>query len=509
MKRNGGERRDSMKRMMRKGMGILVCMLLLVGMFSSSVLAENNTTGKITIEKEGSTFTAYKILDLKVQEGTSSYEVAVAEAFQSFINHSSYGSYTLNQLEAIGSNSEEAEKLALHLKSYVKDNKVLSDAQIHHNTPQEVELGYYLILETATDSTKPTVASKPILVSVPQSIQNADGQLEWKYNVTIKVKDSQADINKEIIVDDTGVNASTEQVNSTILYRITAGVPKYSADATNIKYVMKDTLDKGLTFTEGTVKVYSIAGDEKTLVENVVTMNKVVNADGTTTVTLSFNYNRIKTLDEICVEYEAVLNENALIGSVGNKNKVSLTYTNNPDQNSDYTTPDKEVVTYTYGLQLEKTDVDSKKALEGATFFIENADKSYSKTVTTNANGIIHLSGLNEGTYTVKETKAPSGYILANGEITVEIIANRGEDGSITKGYQVKVGNDQATEASTTINKDGLTHIYGNLGITNQKGFNLPQTGGAGTWMFTLGGLFIITVALVIFIKSRKATRGE
>lgn len=498
-----------MKIIMRKGIGILVCMLMLVGMFSTSVAAENSTTAKITIEKEGSTFTAYKILDLKVQEGNSSYEVAVAGAFQSFLNNGEYGSYTLNQIETIASNSEEAEKFAIHVKNYIKDNNVLSDAQINHNTPQEVELGYYLILETATDTTKPTVASKPILVSVPQSTQNAEGQFEWNYNVTIKVKDSQADINKEIIVNDTGVNASIEQINSTIVYRITAGVPKYSADATNIKYVMKDTLDKGLTFTEGTVKVYSLADDVKTLVENAVTIDKVVNADGTTTLTLSFDYNQIKAMDEICVEYEAILNENAIIGSVGNKNKVNLTYTNNPDQNDDYTTPDKEVVTYTYGLQIEKTDGESKKVLEGAIFTIENADKSYSKTVTTDVYGIIHLSGLNEGTYTVKETKAPSGYILPNGEITVEIIANRGDDGSIAQGYQVKVDSGQATEASTIVTKDGLNHIYGNLGITNQKGFNLPQTGGAGTWMFTVGGLFIIAVAMVIFIKSRRSTRED
>ena len=45
------------------------------------------------------------------------------------------------------------------------------------------------------------------------------------------------------------------------------------------------------------------------------------------------------------------------------------------------------------------------------------------------------------------------------------------------------------------------------LVIGNKQGFNLPTTGGAGTWMFTIGGLVLMAGAVVVFISSRKKAK--
>ena len=89
--------------------------------------------------------------------------------------------------------------------------------------------------------------------------------------------------------------------------------------------------------------------------------------------------------------------------------------------------------------QVVKTPVQIKKisstgvALPGAEFSIDDASNSLHYTATSDANGIVSFS-LMDGTYTLKETKAPSGYVKTSGTWTVTVSNNSYEISGLTKG---------------------------------------------------------------------------
>ena len=47
------------------------------------------------------------------------------------------------------------------------------------------------------------------------------------------------------------------------------------------------------------------------------------------------------------------------------------------------------------------------------------------------------------------------------------------------------------------------------LTVINNPGFDLPKTGGYGTWMFTVGGCMLLGVAVFIVVRGRKHNRND
>ena len=47
------------------------------------------------------------------------------------------------------------------------------------------------------------------------------------------------------------------------------------------------------------------------------------------------------------------------------------------------------------------------------------------------------------------------------------------------------------------------------LTIINNPGFDLPKTGGYGTWMFTVGGCMLLGVAVFIVARGRKHSKND
>ena len=109
--------------------------------------------------------------------------------------------------------------------------------------------------------------------------------------------------------------------------------------------------------------------------------------------------------------------------------------------------------------------------------------------LTTDSDGNVTGTGFKEGTYYIKETKAPAGYKLYNGVITVTINAlpeNGPYDGSFN--YKVIFGEDPKEQTLTLVK------------VEDEKGLTLPGTGGIGTTLFTFGGIALILIAGVMFI---------
>ena len=136
------------------------------------------------------------------------------------------------------------------------------------------------------------------------------------------------------------------------------------------KEITKVTAD-GTTLTKDQYQVTTTEKDGKTVLSIVITDVKAV-ADIT------------QDENKVVVEYNATLNENAVIGSAGNTNDVELTYSNNPNATGDGTTkpadtgktPKDTVKVFTYQTIINKVDQDGNK-LKGADFTLYKDGKEF------------------------------------------------------------------------------------------------------------------------------------
>lgn len=176
----------------------------------------------------------------------------------------------------------------------------------------------------------------------------------------------------------------------------------------------------------------------------------------------------------ITVTYDATLSADATAGSYKNTAWVTAP--------KDWKTSEDIVYVNTYAIDIFKYDqADLTKGLEGAEFELYqkntegNVIEASKKTLTSGADGKILVDGLDAGTYYLKETQAPEGYVCSTAEL--EIV------------------------------------IPDNVGVNNTVGVNfansqIPHTGGTGTLMFTIGGAAIIATAGVLLLVSRKKRKA-
>ena len=128
------------------------------------------------------------------------------------------------------------------------------------------------------------------------------------------------------------------------------------------------------------------------------------------------------------------------------------------------------------------------------------AKKADATTFVPNAQGHVVVKGLEDDTYSLTETATDKGYVLL--KEAVKIVITTKENGACEK-----CGAKLLT-ASATVNGKDVTMTDGNaivpLTVINNPGFDLPKTGGYGTWMFTIGGVALLGAAAFIVVKSRK-----
>ncbi|WP_304975638.1 SpaA isopeptide-forming pilin-related protein, partial [uncultured Acetatifactor sp.] len=125
-------------------------------------------------------------------------------------------------------------------------------------------------------------------------------------------------------------------------------------------------------------------------------------------------------------------------------------------------------------------------------------------TVVSNKEGIINVSGLKPGEYTVKETKAPDGYNKIDTEFKLVIDWDRTAALDNTNGSGgFSIGSDSTGEWRMT--GDGALF---QIEILNQSGSLLPSTGGIGTTIFyVVGGILVIGAGILLVAKKRMSNR--
>lgn len=390
--------------------------------------------------------------------------------------------------------------------------------------------GYYLVVDT-TENVGNGGAYNTALLQVVGDI-----------NITVKT--DAPTVEKKVLEDDkykqdggygTGYNDVADyNMGDAVSFHLIGSVPDMSRYDT-YKYIFHDTLSAGLTLNEDSIKVYVASDKAGTDKAEISDWTKAVSGQ---TFTVSFA--DLKTVSGvsqgkyIIVEYTATLNQNAVVGLEGNPNVVYLEYSNKPDQSgsgdNDNTgkTPEDKVIVFTYELDTTKVDgQDNTKKLEGAEFKLHNAANKWAivnddrkvtgwadteedgSTLTSDADGLFKVIGLDDGTYYLKETKAPTGYNLLSDKITVVITAATTNGQTWTDGQASSALTNLAVTADGTAGTGNTNTGIAGITVANNKGSTLPETGGVGTTIFYIaGGVLAVAAAILLVTKKRMSKQG-
>ena len=352
-------------------------------------------------------------------------------------------------------------------------------------------------------------------------------------NVTATPKSDVPEVQKKVkdINDSTDTTKTDWQdsadydIGDSIPFQLKATLAGNVSSYTAYKVVFHDTLSKGLTYNND-AKVY-IDGTET----NGFTVTATVNADGTTTLTVSCD--DVKALGAgnssvITVEYAAKLNENAVLGSAGNPNEVYLEYSNNPNKseegnNETGKTPKDVVIVFTYKTIINKVDSENKP-LTGAAFKLEKLIKGKdgaADTWTTVKEFTVDeittsftFSGLDDGQYKLTETKTPVRYNTIDPiYFVIEATHDETADAPTLKTLNAYLTDANGNKQTEMKNGESVNIDLGTVDLTagsitttvvNKSGSELPSTGGIGTTIFyVLGGVLVLAAVVLLVTKKR------
>lgn len=392
-------------------------------------------------------------------------------------------------------------------------------------TIPEAKAGYYLFVDTTDFSKDDSYHSyNSFLLMVTKG----------NWNVPITPKAEKPTVEKKVYDNPDGTStggfgsSADHAINEKFQFQLTATLP----DSTNRAYdyydkysvIFHDTLSDGITYDKddeldsvvikSNGNTYNITDSSKYTIDTTDLKSQnsfVVNIDVKACAKdAGFDLNDGAT---ITVTYTAHLNDKAYVntagGSTSNINKVYLTYSNNPkDESSIGKTPESTPV-YVYTYQLNNTkhqDTEKGPALEGARFRLYSdeacTDQSevqlYQKDgfyypikdvlgkeaveMKSAANGTFNVKGLDAGTYYLKEITPPDGY-------------------SACKVIPVTIKADHSRNDQVNLEGSNLTNDIVNI---KAGGITLPSTGGIGTTLFYVVGGGLMVAAIVLLVTKKR-----
>lgn len=409
-----------------------------------------------------------------------------------------------------------------------------------------LEHGYWLFVTKADTIGEGEAGTSPIFTVVGDT----------PINVTEKT--GIPTVEKKIVsdVDNAEHDAADSQIGQDVTYNLYGTVAENFDKYETYFYEFSDQISKGLTLQPGAeVYLYASRDDAKndlahTNGTNITTNFEQVTADAAAdgSKTTTWTCKDLKKVDGvnsgscIVVSYKAQINGGAIVAGTGsNDNTVVLNYSNNP-MNKDskgQTSPDK-VKDYTYGIRINKVDLGTEKALENAQFTITTTGDEASTKVqyvkkdgtfsdsevilSTDGNGVIELTGLDAGIYTVTETSAPSGYTKVD-PFTFEIKPTMKDDGPsaglTALGSELTTSQSDKVIVGLTDGKSGDNKLTAkdnsekdadgifNITVGNTKQINLPLTGLNGVTFTWIAGGAVLCIGVAHLIRSRKRDDGS
>ena len=526
----------------------LLSMLMILSM-GMSVFAETAAAKNISITnaKDGSIYSAYQIMTAEVvgqdNEGKAVYNYTVADSFKAFFDGKPYGLNEQNEITKDGTvitgdrrwlndNTTDAAALAAALSRYAIANKITPAATIG-TTAAALPIGYYVVAETQSteaankdDSGAKEVATKPILVDLTDDTE-------------ITLKDDTTDLEKVIVEGNEKVKTNNVSIGDDVNFQITTKIPTYEAnvDKTKLMFELTDTFSEGLTYNNDSLNIAGFTADKDYTAE----INGQV-------LTITFTQDAIYNNQgkAVVATYSAKLNEKAKVDSTeGNPNDVTLEYTNNTNEDESHKYLNDETKTFTYGFNVHKVDkvapstglADAKFQLKGedgtAIKFVKDGDtyvvaedqtaegENITDTiVSVGGEGLATVKGLEEGSYTLRETEAPDKYTKLADDVIVTITAVRDENEKETGAAQLTAsgaGNAKAEGGTAVVDENGKetgsvesdgSTININVYVENAKGISLPETGRNSALYCMIGGAALIIFGALYYIIGARRRRA-
>lgn len=411
----------------------------------------------------------------------------------------------------------------------------------------DLPYGLYLIVQTdvsgAEYEDEPIILSHrqtPMLVSVPG--KNEENEVK----VNVKTPLGYGELTKSIVgigdIDGNWENVEDSNTEVTgpgdyIRFRLAVQPPRLSSGDTLDHFVIEDVRSKGLelekleSVTDTLGQTY-VEGTDYTRTEETV-------ADGTRML-LTFTQQGLQKLEQLCraagtltVVYTTQVTDEAPTAGITNSARIDYKVDYAPDRDNppppddpppedddDEYHSDWDVArSYTFGVHMTKyLGEEGNLAPEGSVTFALYREKDGQKQavplsrsgdayqvalqgsneLSVSADGTFTILGLGEGTYYLRELSTAEGYALPNEDIALTLSGERsaGEYTGRLDAAQCTVDGQQGNASV----QDGTLY----LSVINPRTFYIPNTGGAGSWMFTAGGLLIIAGGVVYLAVSRK-----
>lgn len=450
---------------------------------------------------------------------------------------------------AAGVTKAEDDTLAVAFAALVGKHLTTTKSGTYANGKiSDLDDGYYLVQDASDSPSGTGETNSGAKTRFILKVAGGDVKVTAKSSapsVIKKVKEDDKTVDGAVTVGSYTANAQYNDVadyciGENVPFELISTMPSTYDDYTSYFYQFTDTLAKNFTLNADSiaVKVVNADGETALTASDYTVSSQDESGKFTITINDTKKITAITKDSTIVVDYNATLNNTAEIGLPGQENKVDLTYSNNPNytgagentpEGDKGKTPEDKVIVFTYELDVTKYlgDEETKADAEDGTkagFKLGNADGSKWATVdsnlritgwvddvaaatevTTDATGIFKFIGLDDGTYTLKETTTPTGYnTMADLTLTI---------GATTANNQVWSGtaSDALSAIKLTMNSTDTNGDVdkGNVegSIINQKGSSLPSTGGIGTTMFYVGGGVLVAGAGVLLITKKRAKK--
>ena len=404
--------------------------------------------------------------------------------------------------------------------------------------------GKYRFIEQSIDGNNTYIIDQtPIEFEVTK-----EGKIKYKEEtpqaaISIPVINDSPDVEKNVIKDGEPKKEADYSVGDHVPYQITVTVPMNIAKLKT--FTVTDT-PTNLIFdgvNENFKVQYGVKGEDGTVTYQDVDAEAYTVTSGTPVngFTVEFHTDKMAVYagKEIIIKYTATLQSTADQTGAGNRNDVSLVYSNkigvdgdgNPTEGGKKEIHDGTFV-YTFKVKVHKIADDTQKGLKDVEFDLYkkdengkvtgddakalglNPNKRWTKVnkepLKTDANGNVEQGGLANGEYYLVETKTASGYNLLKApfKVTLSIQAKTTWNEEYiydANGNMLKHTVDEKTTTFSGGDEGGKTEYT--ITIINRKGFDLPTTGGFGTLLFSGIGVLLVVAGVGVLLSLKKKNR--